>query len=211
MAPIRVDIENKKREILQAAYEVFSKKGFHNASVSDIAHEAGIAKGSIYDYFHSKDDLFLSLLDFVLAEFFEEFVSPPEIEDPVELLRQVFLAGLEIYQERENLLKFFIFYWGRSFGSADDSLVQEKLHQSFERNRRWIEKAYLKGVREGRFRKLDPAHVSASLMAMAEFIPMQWVIDKKAFSLPEAGKAAFEIWLKGISRASTEHRLQGNR
>lgn len=198
MTPIRVDIENKKREILQAAYEVFSEKGFHNASISDIAREAGIAKGSIYDYFHSKDDLFLSLLDFVLAEFFEEFATHPEIEDPAEQLEHVLLEGMAVYEKWDSILRFLISFWGMSLGSKTDAIIQKKLHDSFEHNRNWIEKIYLRGVKQDQFRKLDPAYVGTTLMAMGEFIPMQWLIDKKAFSLQAAGKTAFDIFIQGI-------------
>lgn len=200
MSPIIVDKEEKKREILQAALDVFSKRGFDNTSVSDIAEKADIGKGTIYDYFKSKDDLFLSLLDFVFAEFFEEFTTTAEDGDPHELLEEAFLEGLKFYEKSEHLLRFFIFYWGKSLGSRRDQIISKKLRQSFDRNRAWIEKTYLRGVREGKFIELDPSHVSAGLMAIAEFVPMQWVIDKNAFSLQEAGKTAFHIFFRGIEK-----------
>jgi len=202
MSPIIVNREDKKRQILNAALEVFSQKGFYDASVGEIASKAGIAKGTLYDYFDSKDDLCLALLDYVVAEFFEEFAVPPTTDDPAKFLEDVFLEGLKVYQQRENLLRFFIFYWGKSLGSERDNIIQRKLRKSFQLSRSWIEKAYLKGVEEGKFRKLNPAHVSACLVAMAEFVPMQWVMDKKAFSLQEAGKTAFEIFLRGILKES---------
>ncbi len=196
--PLRVNKEDRQREILEAALSVFSKKGFHDAAVQEIANEAGIAKGTIYEYFKSKDDLFLSLLDYVFAEFFEEFAYPKEIDDPIKLLEEVFLEGLKVYQNQEQLLKFFIFYWGKSLGSTKDHIIQIKLRRSFRLNRAFIERAYLKGVEQKKFKDLNPTHVSATLMAIAEFLPMQWVLDKKVFSLREAGKTAFDIWLAGL-------------
>ncbi len=73
MSPIRVDKEEKRKEILKAALVVFSQKGFHKTSMNDIAQKAEIGKGTLYDYFKSKDELFLSLLDFIFSEFFEKF------------------------------------------------------------------------------------------------------------------------------------------
>ena len=52
----------KRREsIIQAAIDVFSKKDFKTASISEIAQKAGIADGTIYQYFRNKEDLFFSI------------------------------------------------------------------------------------------------------------------------------------------------------
>lgn len=210
MSPIRVDKQERRERILHGALAVFRKKPFDKVTVDDVAAEAGVAKGGVYLYFKSKDDLYMALLDHAFGEFFEEFALHPEIDDPVEQLEHVFLEGLEPWQKEQQFLRFFVFYLGKNMGTERGRMIEQRLRQSFARNRRHIEEIYRRGLAAGHFRKLDPAHVSATLVAMAEFIPMQWVIDKKAFSLREAGKAAFEIWLKGISRASTKHRPQGN-
>jgi len=55
--------EWKYRAIIEAAKKVFSKKGFHNARVCDIAEQAQIASGTIYLYFKNKDDLLSTLFD----------------------------------------------------------------------------------------------------------------------------------------------------
>jgi len=51
----------KRESIIQAAIEVFSKKGFQAATVSEIAEMADVADGSIYQYFKNKEDLFFSI------------------------------------------------------------------------------------------------------------------------------------------------------
>lgn len=51
----------KKETIIQAAIEVFSKKDFKSASISEIARKAGVADGTIYQYFKNKEDLFFSI------------------------------------------------------------------------------------------------------------------------------------------------------
>ncbi len=54
--------EAKRREILQAAKDVFSRGGYHEATLDEIARHAELAKGTIYNYFSSKEDLFEGLL-----------------------------------------------------------------------------------------------------------------------------------------------------
>jgi TetR/AcrR family fatty acid metabolism transcriptional regulator len=55
--------ELRRETILDAAVEVFAAKGFGHASVRDVARAAGIADGTLYNYFRSKDELLLALLD----------------------------------------------------------------------------------------------------------------------------------------------------
>ena len=54
---------DKRERILDAAERVFARRGFYNARVADIARDAGVADGTIYLYFKSKDDLLISLFE----------------------------------------------------------------------------------------------------------------------------------------------------
>jgi AcrR family transcriptional regulator len=61
--PIRQQlIEVRRNQILDAAAAVFAEKGFHRATTKDIAGRAGIAEGTIYNYFDSKDDLLIGMM-----------------------------------------------------------------------------------------------------------------------------------------------------
>ncbi|MFQ5541718.1 MAG: TetR/AcrR family transcriptional regulator, partial [Candidatus Binatia bacterium] len=66
--PIIVDKDRKRREILQAAMQVFAREGYHRARIEAVAEEAGIGKGTVYEYFKSKTDLFLALHEHMLSE-----------------------------------------------------------------------------------------------------------------------------------------------
>lgn len=61
--PKLIDKNLKKEEILLAGIKTFSEKGFHSSTVEDIANKAGIGKGTIYEYFKSKEELILFSLD----------------------------------------------------------------------------------------------------------------------------------------------------
>src|SRR5215471_6042730 len=56
-------IAARRNQILDAATKVFAKKGFHSTTIKDIAREAGIADGTIYNYFENKMALMLGILD----------------------------------------------------------------------------------------------------------------------------------------------------
>lgn len=80
--------EAKRRGILLAAIQVFAKKGYFAARMSDVAHRAGVADGTLYLYFEGKEDLLISVFDDVMNRFCtrarEEIVA---LDDPVEKLR----------------------------------------------------------------------------------------------------------------------------
>jgi TetR/AcrR family fatty acid metabolism transcriptional regulator len=63
----------RRAAILDAAVETFAQRGFHQARVSDVARQAGVADGTIYLYFKSKDDLLISLFEEKMEEIVEAF------------------------------------------------------------------------------------------------------------------------------------------
>jgi len=54
--------ERAKDRIVEAAREVFSKKGYHEATMDDVAEQLGVSKGALYQYFNSKEDLYRTIL-----------------------------------------------------------------------------------------------------------------------------------------------------
>jgi len=82
--------------LLDAASEYFSKLGYEKANVDRISKAAGFAKGTVYNYFTSKRDLMLELIDSIAASHFEFIAnSVRQEEDPVRRLQRFFEAGFE--------------------------------------------------------------------------------------------------------------------
>lgn len=73
----RAEAHDARRELLAAAADVFSERGFHDASVDAVAERAGYSKGAVYWHFDGKDELFLALI--------EEHVDRP-LREMVDLL-----------------------------------------------------------------------------------------------------------------------------
>jgi len=68
--------EYRQKQILDAALSVFSKKGYGEATIPDIAREAGVAVGTIYNYYESKRDLLVSLVEtFIITEPLKELLK----------------------------------------------------------------------------------------------------------------------------------------
>ena len=78
-APARPRSEAKRARIIEAATQHFAEHGYHAARIGDIAAELGIAKGSIFQHFHSKDGLFFEVYKNAVRSFARYLDAPPEV------------------------------------------------------------------------------------------------------------------------------------
>jgi AcrR family transcriptional regulator len=106
----RALIEQRKAQILAAAMKVFSKKGYERATIKDVAKEAGVAEGSIYNYFKNKADLLISIPRKRLAPTLEA-VSALEAGDgahqppPEQALTRLGYLLVALFQENAPLMR----------------------------------------------------------------------------------------------------------
>src|SRR4051794_17114401 len=95
---------DKRARILEAAVKIFAEKGFYNARVSEIAHVAGVADGTIYLYFKSKDDLLISLFEDRMEQVNHNLRAALAGEgDPVEKLRRALAAHFALIEQHPQL------------------------------------------------------------------------------------------------------------
>src|SRR5438128_9180651 len=79
----------KRDAILRAAIDVFADRGYFNAQVADVARAAGVAAGTVYLYFRSKDDLLASIFERSMRDAIAEGrAMAGEVRDPRERLRR---------------------------------------------------------------------------------------------------------------------------
>lgn len=96
-------IDEKRRQIIEGAIRVFKEKGYHKATVREIAEEAKIGLGSIYDYVKSKDDiLYLFFENYVKAFYGKVKAQIPLQQDPLTRLEMTYRAFVESAMELED-------------------------------------------------------------------------------------------------------------
>jgi AcrR family transcriptional regulator len=101
-----------RRRLLDAAEAVFARRGFHGASVDEIAREAGATTGALYSNFAGKEDLFLALLEQTAEVQVREYT---EIFTTGETLEQQARGGadrwMEILRQRPHYFPLFVEFW----------------------------------------------------------------------------------------------------
>ena len=98
-----------RQSILDAASRVFTRDGYVDARMSDVADEAGLSLGGLYRYFDNKDDLFGSVIRDIHEEFFQRSrSSTPLAEDPEAALFEANLGYLQHYHANSGVMRAFI-------------------------------------------------------------------------------------------------------
>ena len=87
-------VSERRRQIINAAVKLFSKQGYFGTSVQQIAHEAGVSTGLIYQYFGDKEDIFFLTLKLVLETYEKDI--PPQLEGLDHPLQKI-SAALKAY------------------------------------------------------------------------------------------------------------------
>ena len=93
MSPKIVDREAKRQAILAAAIAVFAEKGYHATKMADIARKAEMGKGTLYEYFRTKEELPKSIFGLMLQTFDQEISQLEQTHsDPVDAI----MAGIQL-------------------------------------------------------------------------------------------------------------------
>lgn len=99
---------DKRLRILDCAEKIFAEKGFNKAKVSDIASRAGVAEGSIYDFFKNKEDLLLSIAGQRLKDQIELLPETFHVRNPVRKLRRFIRFHFDLYLRNRDFLQVFV-------------------------------------------------------------------------------------------------------
>jgi TetR/AcrR family transcriptional regulator, fatty acid metabolism regulator protein len=176
---------DKHRQIIDAAIRVFAQAGYYNSRVSDIAREAGIASGTIYLYFKTKDEILVTLFREKMAEWVAHVRKEiAGVTDPVAKIRRLVALHFAVLEANPALAE----------------VVQVELrqgHKFFRGASAHEVSAYFdligsvldEGVAAGLLRSDLPVKVATS-----------WVLGKRAYRLVDAAEAVAAIFIKGVSR-----------
>jgi len=197
MSPIRVDKEEKKRALLSAARRVFAQKGFASTKIEDVAREAGIGKGTVYEYFRSKDDIFFALFEEFKAEFHKRiFVMAPK-SPPQERLKKYITSALSAFEEWKDMSHILLDFWAEHKSKSSAHFRFDELYKVAREN---LSTFIQEGIKKGVYKKVDPAHTASILIAIIDGLLLQWVFNPKSFSLRDIGSDVAAIFLSGIKK-----------
>jgi len=152
-------IEARRTQILEAAATVFAKKGFHKAKITEIAGVAGVAEGTIYNYFDNKRELLLAMIDLIGIQSLKGIVIDAPPDDPKTLLTMIMRNRYQLLQEYGHLMAPII---AEIFTDADlREAVYRRIVMPFITH---LEQYIQAHINSGEFRPIDPMIVPRALI-----------------------------------------------
>ena len=202
-----VDKEAKRKHILRSAMRVFAEKGVANTKMTDIAQAAGIGKGTIYEYFASREELFESAFEYLLRKIKAMMVSQiDETLGPEERLRQGFLAYLDVATMKiEDFVEILLDFWAYSIRNKNngDNLALD-IRTRYQELRDLTTPLLTEGIEQGIFKPHDVNIVASAIIAAGDGLMLQWMADRKNFDLKTAASTILEIILQGIRQPGND-------
>jgi len=176
MSP-RPDVsEERKDQIIKAAEEVFTQKGFSDARMDDIAGETGLSKGTLYLYFKSKDELIIAILDRIFQREFKTLenadYSTMSAEQAINMFVETVSKDIKIMLRLMPIAYEFLALAFRN------KLVQEALKMYLNLYMDILTPIIQKGIDDGEFRQVDAKEVAIAAGAVMEGTILLWVYDR---------------------------------
>ena len=191
----RAAVADKREAILRAGIRVFANKGFFNSKVADIAGEAGIADGTVYLYFKSKDDILHSIFDRAMADFITEGKKELEgIESPDLRLRRIAELHLErLGADRDMAIVFQVELRGSTKFMQEFSAAG--FHEYLEIIRMTIED----GQKKGMFRSdLKPVVAAKIFYGSLDEMVTNWILSKRSYPLAPMAGEVLKVFFGGM-------------
>ena len=185
----------RRESIIQAAIDVFSKKDFKTASISEIAQKAGIADGTIYQYFRSKEDLFFSI--------------------PIEKTNE-FRSQLELHLEgisgAFNKIRKFVWYYLYFFKTNPEYgrilMLEMRVNKSFVKTKTYgflkqsvsqVMNIIIEGQNEGVIRQDTDIYILRHLiLGTLEHMVSRWLLKGEKYDLLEHHQEVSRILIDGL-------------
>jgi TetR/AcrR family transcriptional regulator, fatty acid metabolism regulator protein len=187
--------ENKRERILRAAIDVFAQSGYFNAKVSEIARAAGVADGTIYLYFDSKEDLLIS----VFREHTRNYLQSLErdlanVKGPEERMRTAIRHHLEALGENRSLA----IVWQVELRHSLKFMALLS-HQEVSDYLNILRKTVEQGQSAGVFRRtLHPQLVAKSVFGILDEMVTSWVLSEREYTLEDQADQVADLVLNGL-------------
>ena len=199
--PKIIDKQAKKQDIIEAAMKVFAQKGFANTKMADVAEKANIGKGTIYEYFKSKEEIF----EFVFNHFMESMETSVakaifKITDPVEKIKVIFQSWADmIATHTTDIVEIMLDFWAEAVRKKDEKeLGIVKLEKIYEDFRKIIKSILDEGVRLGKFKSVDTFYTASLMLGAMDGLMIQWIMNKNIFDVKKATEHSMKVFLEGI-------------
>ena len=185
--------------ILEAARKVFAKKGFHEATVDDIAETAGVAKGTVYLYYASKRDLYFAALKFGIAQMYSLLLDElKQVSTPEKKLRVLIATKLAYFDENRDFFKIYYSELG-NIPSTHPGGIDNEFKSLYQEQARLVEAILKEGARKKVLRNLRTEQTAFAISDIIRGVVTQRVLGWSKSKISQDVDFIFDLIWKGIA------------
>ncbi len=197
MSPRIIDKEKKKKAVLSSARTVFARNGLAAVKIEDIAQEAGIGKGTVYEYFRSKDDIFFALFEEMKKELHRRIFEVGGSLPPKKKLHQLVISALLAFEDWRDFGYILLDFWAMHKGGTSTRI---RFDEIYDDARLVLSNLIKEGIKTGDFKKVHPLNTASALIAIFDGLLLQWLFNPKSFSLATIGDTVSDLIARGIEQ-----------
>jgi len=188
--------KNKRETILLKAIEVFAEKGSQQTTIADIANRAGIAQGTIYVYFSSKEDLLNCCMQQIIGKEIQSIIEATQaIDDTMDRLYNFFVLHINLVKEKPFIARFLTMEARQN----DDFYALYPDYNPLSRYLKYVRDLAEKAICEGRIRKLDVDAFAYLVVGVMDFAMAQWLVFKDELDIMSLAANIRDILRHGIN------------
>ena len=192
----------KRRQILDAAYTVFSRKGYHRATVDEIIALADTGKGTVYNYFVNKEQLFYTLIKERSTKFESELNDIAGLSEPsLDKVQKAIKVFLDFYVENADLWRV-LMHEMRGLGHEEPSSFteaqREKYRERFRKTIGVLERILEEGIEQGTIRPCNAHKAAHGLFSVIVMMVFQGFVGPNMESIEKAAHGIADTFLYGI-------------
>ncbi len=180
----------KRKRIIEAATRIFAEKGYEGATISEIAKEAEVADGTIYDYYESKENLIVNIPEENLKELFHYI----DETSPEKKLERMILFCFRFLNNNRHFTSILVLMLrsNRKFYKSESDKILGKIRDR-------IGDIIVEGIKQSVFlRDIDIPTFHHLMFGTIDHIIIPWVIFKRKYSLLEVGEEASKLFVDAI-------------
>lgn len=187
---------DKRARIVEAAIRVFADRGFHRATVAEVAREADVADGTIYLYFKNKDDLLACLFEERMAELNALMTAElAQVDGALERVRCFVKTHLRMVRERPALAQVLIVELRQSA-----RLIKAHKATGFASYLDIIGGIVERGVKEGSVRAtVDAKAVRRAIFGALDEVALSWLLGGRRFDLGKNAEQLADLFARGLA------------
>jgi AcrR family transcriptional regulator len=190
----------RRAEILEQAEKIFAAKGFHNAAVAEIAGASGFAVGTLYQFFPSKEQLYISMLTEKVNMMYSAIRE--SVAKEMDIVKKIEALVASQFNFVENNTEFCsIFIRGDHLSLSEGSFeLRKQLKSDYDIHVSFTEEVIREGIRAGLLKKMEPRMMAAALTGITNSYASKWLTMMEGSSLTSYVPFVMDIFLEGVRK-----------